>query len=158
MAARDEKEALAISQDLLDRSGAALMSGDPTDFVPCFFLPHILNTFDKERIIKTEAQLLETFRLVSANYREDGITDLVRTAVSAEFISEDEIHSTHITRWLRGTQPVAEPFPIYALIRRHEGRWAVARSEYAIPEELRIARTLSRVGLPTEDTPPQADR
>ena len=149
MTTRGENKALEIAQGLLDRTGAALMSGDPADFVPCFRLPHVLNTFDRERVIETEAQLVETFRLVSTNYREEGITDLVRIVISAVFIAEDEIHQTDMSHWMEGAQRVAEPFPSYSVITYREGRWAIAHSEYAIPDDLRLARTLAQAGTPT---------
>lgn len=123
-----------IADELLFKTGKALISGDFDSFRGCFGLPHLIETEGGRRLLKTEDDLREVFEDVRRYYEADGITDVARTVVEARFLNADTIGSTHVTRLLKPDGPILRnPFPVYSVIRRHGHLdWRIMTSVYAI--------------------------
>lgn len=121
-----------VSEHLLERTGAALMSGDFAAFSACFRLPQTVQSFDGQRVLENEADLQSVFDGVRAHYAERGVTVLHRTCVAAEFKDADTVHATHDTMVIARTQLAQQPFPVFSILRRCDGLWKITHSEYAI--------------------------
>lgn len=129
-----DQDAHRISNDLLVRSGLAIMEGDFDAFAHCFHLPHEIETFAGSNLIETRDGLREVFRLVRHRYVALSVTELARFIISAEYTDETTIKSAHESRLMNGKHLVQEPFPCFSVIRRIDGIWRVANSSYAIAD------------------------
>ena len=123
-----------IADELLYKTGRALLSGAFDAFHACFGLPHVIETENSRRVLKTPDDLCRVFDEVRRYYESEGVVDLVRTVVDARFLDADTIGSTHVARLLQenGTA-LRNPYPVYSIIRRHGHLdWKVMSSVYAI--------------------------
>ena len=133
MLTRNES-ALSIAEDLLDRTGTSLVTGDFSIFGECFLLPQKIDTFDGPRLIETQEELRATFNDVRVYYRDAGVTYIVRRCVEATFQGPTVIHSKHETRLVCGDEYRRQPFDVYSVIVRVEDRWRIEGSRYAIED------------------------
>ena len=143
MPSPDLKTAADVSNYLLDITGRAMMSGDFETFRSCFHLPQKLETFDGTRERRTPDELRQTFEPVRIHYRRQGVTQLVRDCVSAEFKGDDEVHATHQAFLLAGTELRQQPFPGFSILKRVDGDWKITFSQYAITDTPDHNRALS---------------
>lgn len=141
-----------IADELLFRTGKALIAGDFEGFHSCFGLPHVIETEGARRILRTSDDLRCVFDDVVRYYADQGVTDLVRTVVEARFIDSDTIGSTHVARLLQaGGSLLRKPFPVYSIIRRHGHLdWKVMSSVYAILDCAAHNAALASGPLPSE--------
>lgn len=123
-----------IADELLFKTGKALIARDFDGFQACFGLPHLIETQEGRRILKTHEELRCAFDDVVRYYAEERVADLARTVVEARFLDADTIGSTHVTRLLQADGcTLRNPFPVYSIIRRHGHLdWKVMSSVYAI--------------------------
>jgi len=138
----DFTTAKEVAQDLLDKTGAGLLSGNHIGLLPLFILPQELETFEGRRIITTEAEMSAVFEAVSDHLRNLGVTDFVRNSLHADFKGPDQIQSMHETRLVARGQLVQTPYPVLTRLERVEGVWKVAHSVYAIPDSPQHSRAL----------------
>lgn len=124
----------AISQDLLDRSGRAYLSGDFDAFADCFALPHTVSTFESVRVIPDTAALLDVFHAMRRFFESRQVTDIVRPCILADFTDPDTIRATHETRLLAGSMLVQRPSVALSTIKRFGESWRVVDGQYAIPD------------------------
>lgn len=127
------------------------MSGDGHLFADCFALPQEMDTFHGRRMMHCRADLIETFEAVVAHFRKRGVTDLARTIVAAEFADRETIHMTHVSRLLRGTELLQEPYPCFSIIRRIDGVWLLTFTQYAITDTPEHNTALSGRAAPDTD-------
>lgn len=128
---------------LLDRTGSALMSGDFDMFASCFALPQEIHTFDGSRLIKAPEDLRKIFNDVRAHFKSHNVTELVRTIMDAEFRDPDTVATTHVSRPLNGSLITQDPYPVFSILKRVNGVWKVAHSEYAIRNEHALTKALT---------------
>lgn len=123
-----------IADELLYKTGKALIAGDFDGFLPCFGFPHIIETGDARRILRTPDDLRRVFDNVVRYYTDQGVVDLARTVVEARFLDADTIGSTHVARLLQSqSTALRNPYPVYTIIRRHGYLdWKVMAGVYAI--------------------------
>jgi len=123
-----------IADELLFKTGKALMSADFEKFSTCFGFPHIIETEEARRVLQGKDDLRTVFEDVVRYYADKGVVDLARTVVEARFLNADTIGSTHVTRLLQAKGTVLrKPFPVYSIIRRHGHLdWRIMSSVYAI--------------------------
>jgi len=141
------EKASDIAEYLLRRTGVALMSGDFDAFAPCFILPQHLETIEGRRFVTDRETLHQIFRAVRANYRERGVTRVVRHCLEAKFKSKNLVESLHEARIYRGEELLQPPYQTYSWLERRDGPdWRVAYSLYAITQ----AETLSDALLSVE--------
>ncbi|MFC6760525.1 hypothetical protein ACFQFQ_15115 [Sulfitobacter porphyrae] len=103
------EKASDIAEYLLRRTGVALMCGDFDAFAPCFILPQHLETIEGRRFVTDRETLHQIFRAVRANYRERGVTRVVRHCVEAKFKSKNLVESLHEARIYRGEELLQPP-------------------------------------------------
>ena len=125
-------EAVEIAEELLRRTGDALISGDFQSFGKCFLLPHRFDTLDGQRVAETTRDLTRIFDDVRAHFLSSGVTQLVRTCVSCQFSGPDKIYSMHESRLFRRMHLLQQPYPVLSLLRCVDGEWKIAWSSYAI--------------------------
>ncbi len=122
-----------IAEELLYRTSRSLTSDDLTSVADCFILPQYIETQLGSRLIETEDAVRQVFSSVRKYFVENDVTDIVRTVISAEFLSPDTVGSTHVSRLMRGDGGLFRaPYPVYSIIRRVDGDWKIASSSYAI--------------------------
>lgn len=150
---QSQPDAKAISQEVLDITGAALLSGDFDAFAACFSLPHEIETFEGTMTIKTMAELHERFDKVRGYFKANAVTDIVRHVMEADFVDAETIQHSHQTRVLSGPILVQAPYPSLSIMSQIDGRWRVTSSQYAIADapDLNTALCGESNSLPTGD-------
>ena len=121
-----------IAEELLYQTGKLLASDDPAGIEACFTLPVYLETQLGNRLIESKKNLWQTHMSVRQYYKDNEISDVVRTVISAEFIDAETVGSTHVSRLMRDGDLFRAPYPVYSIIRQVEGEWKIASSAYAI--------------------------
>lgn len=131
---QDTAEAMAIHQDLLDRSGAAMMARDYAAFRAVFALPTVIETFEFRCVLDSEAALRDLFDRVTHHRDVGRVADIVRRCVSAGYRDADTICATHETRYiLQGNILQKEPHSGFSVLQRDAaGDWRVSSSQYAV--------------------------
>jgi uncharacterized protein (DUF2461 family) len=132
-----------VSEMLLELTGEALLSGDFRLFSLCFHLPHVIETADSKRVLKTTEDLRAVFDSVTDDYRRRHVTRLVRICEVAEFNSETKLKATHITHMMSGDQRVNDPFPCYSVLEFIDGRWQCVSSQYAVDNKTTVGRAIA---------------
>jgi uncharacterized protein (TIGR02246 family) len=122
----------AVHQDLLDRTGQAYRDNDFDAFAACFLLPQHVATHDGSRHLQTRDDLLAMFTSMRAFFAEKGATHLDRRSQAADHDGPDTIRATHESRLMAGDRVVQTAYPAYSILKRHEGVWKVAFSQYVV--------------------------
>ncbi len=122
-----------IAEDLLCATGKALSNGDLDGIGSYFEVPQVMETLAGKRLVETEEDVRQVFEAIIGYFEENGITDVVRTVISSEFLSENVIGSTHVSQLMRSDgSPYHAPYPSYSVLRKTEGKWRISSSIYAI--------------------------
>ena len=108
-----------IAEELLYRTGNTLVAEDLGQVAQCFFVPQYIDTLLGSRLIETYESVVEALESVRQYYRKNGVVDVVRTVVTAEFLDADTIGSTHVSRLIRSEGELFRaPYPAYSILRR----------------------------------------
>ncbi|MEM6305831.1 MAG: hypothetical protein AAF744_14020 [Pseudomonadota bacterium] len=134
-----------VSQMLLDLTGEALLSNRFETFAACFHLPHMIETADQKRVLRTRRELQAVFDSVTDDYRRKRITALVRVCDVAEFKSDTCVHATHTTHMMAGQQRIGEPFPNFTVIEHIDGRWQCTSTQYAVDNKTTVGLAMSKM-------------
>ncbi|MEL6516418.1 MAG: hypothetical protein AAFQ39_01795 [Pseudomonadota bacterium] len=123
-----------ISDDLLYRTGLALVNGQFTGIEDCFVLPQMIETTEGARVLRKPDDVLQLFKGVRDFLEKSAVTDVVRTIVEAEYIAEDAIETIHVASLVQADgQPLRAPYPVYSLLKLCEDRkWRIAHTSYGI--------------------------
>jgi hypothetical protein len=127
--------ATSIAEDLLVRSGEGLMEGDFLLFADCFILPQDFDTFEGRRRISSAEELRAVFDGVREHFDATHVTVMERHVVAAEFVSEDEIRSTHVSRLVAAGQILRATYPVMSTIKLTATGWKIASATYALPPD-----------------------
>jgi hypothetical protein len=128
-------EAKSIAEDLLARSGEGLLTGDFALFANCFILPQDFDTFEGRRRIYEVEELRAVFDGVRGHFEATKVTIMERHVVAAEFVSQEEIRSTHVSRLVAGGKILKATYPVMSTIRSTSNGWKVASASYALPPD-----------------------
>jgi hypothetical protein len=128
------KTAREVCEYMLMRTGRAMKAGDFDAFRSCFTLPQVIETFEGSRIINDTAQLKTVFDAVRTHYIKNGVTEIVRHCVEAEFVGVDRVLATHETRLVSGNVITQKPFPVMSVLKFDGTDWYIASSSYAIED------------------------
>ncbi len=123
-----------VAEELLQRTGEALDSGDFELFCSAFAFPNIIETFDGRRVIETKETLRDVFERTREELEHASVTDVIRHCVEVKFLDEDTIYSTHETRLMQENVLIQDPFPVFSVIRRTPEGWKGVYSSYALPD------------------------
>lgn len=125
-------EARAVAQDLLDRSGRALLAGDFDAFRQHFALPNTVATPDGARQIEDVDALRRVFDRIGAFYRGFPDVGLDRVVENALFDGPDTLRYSHVAHILSGGVPVQGPVQSHSVAERRDGVWQVTASHYVV--------------------------
>ena len=122
-----------IAEDLLYRTSKALISNCCDRVGACFEYPQVLETIAGKLLVESEDDIFKMYARVRSYFEANGVRDIVRTVVSAEFLSPTMVGSTHVSQLLLedGT-PFRAPYPSYSILRESGGVWRVASTMSAI--------------------------
>lgn len=130
---KNDLRAEDIAEDLLYITGQALFGRATQAVEACFDIPQMLETQSGKRLIESAEDIRKVFEDVRAYFSRNGITDIVRTVVSAEFLAPTMIGATHVSQlMLPDGTPFRAPYPTYSILRLNCGKWRIASSIYAI--------------------------
>lgn len=122
-----------IADDLLYRTGQGLKNGNFEEFYECFEIPQVMETLEGEILMRTEDDVRASFESVRAYFKDNDVKDVVRTVVSAEFLDEETIGATHVSRLMQtGGKLFRNPYPVYSIIKHLDGGWKIMTNTYAI--------------------------
>ena len=133
-----------ISEMLLELTSIALLSNNFESFSVCFHVPHLIETADNKKVLKTRDDLRSVFERVVEDYQRKGVTDLVRFCEVAEFRGETRVEATHITHMMSRNQRVADPFPAFSVLEFIDGRWQSISSQYAVDKDTTVGRAIRK--------------
>ena len=125
-----------ITEELLYRTGLALVEGRLDGVEDCFLLPHSMETTEGVRIVRTPEDVRRMFEEVRSYFADSGVVNIVRTVVEARFVSDTEVESVHVSRlWRNSDERPETTYPVFSVIRLCDDRkWRIAHSNYAITE------------------------
>jgi len=122
-----------IADDLLFRTGRAVITNDAKSLIACFEFPFIIGTQDGTRMIEAQDGLLQILERLRRYYSDNNVVDVVRTVVSAKFENPNSIGTTSVARLI---QPAGKqfraPYPIYSTLSNQSGSWKIVSCTYAI--------------------------
>lgn len=123
-----------ISADLLKRTGDALLNRDFEAFAACFAFPLEMTTTGSAVVAHSRADLERKFWSLCEHYHGLGATALPREIEAVEARNADEILTTNLHRVVDGSVDLLPPYSVFAILRRIEGKWLIAKVEYLIPD------------------------
>ena len=139
---RTDEFAQKIYQSILDGSGDAVHLQDFDRYRPFFLFPHVLDTFEGRTVIDTPEALRAAFDTVQACLGNLGVTRMERTCTMAEFADDRTIQGVHTTRLVGVEGTVVDTYAGLCTLRRVDGQWRVAISQFAEEQVSLPSRTL----------------
>lgn len=136
----DDEDPNDIADDLLYRTGQAMLQNDFDAFQACFKIPQLVETSEGKRLVETIDEFRVVFLNMQENLRERCVVDVVRSVVSAEFLEKDVIGSTHVAvRIDADGNKMCPPYPVYSILRRDSNNvWRIESSIYAFVEDFEM--------------------
>ncbi len=129
---RTHCSACEIAEDLLARTGEAMDRGDFDTFERCFSRPVVMVTLDEKLLLQTRADVRRTFDAVRDFRRVNGVVKALRESISAEFLDEGNIATTHVSRMVASDNSTfGQPYVAYSLVRRFGDAWLIHFCQYA---------------------------
>lgn len=119
-----------IYAELLERTKIGLLEDDFDLFSSCFHYPHRMATFNQIWHLNGPEDQRPLFVASQKELFALGVTQFVRTVVSAEVVEPDLIVAMHESRVLNGSQLVFGPTPSLAYLVRNGDRWRVGDQSY----------------------------
>ena len=123
-----------VAEDLLERSGQGMMTGDFVLFSSCFSLPTRMETFEGSRVLETLEELKTVFDGVRAYYKKTGVTAVRRHIVDAEYRNPTSIVSTHNASTFVNDELIQQPYDVLSVLELRNGSWTIRHSEYLITD------------------------
>lgn len=124
--------AWTISEELLERTGTALRTGNFADFASCFTLPHVHVTMEGVTVMQAIEDIRLVFDTVRAHFRDIGVTQIIRVCKSADYAGPDRIYATHESHLWRGKTLIKPPYPVISELVQIGGDWRIAASNYTL--------------------------
>ena len=133
-----------IAEELLFRTGRAMLDGNEDDLVACFWVPAVFETIEGVSHIQTIKELRNVYRNVYRNLKRNGVADMARTVVSAQFIDNNIIGTTHVAvRLGPDGEHVGKPYPVYSTLKQLKSEWRIESCIYAVLNDPRMNKALS---------------
>lgn len=133
---------VAVAEHMLEVTRQAYMDRDFEAYRIRFIFPQVVGTFTGDEIIETESNLRVVFDNFCALLDNQGIVDLHRRTLSAEFETADKIQANYVSQYLRPDLSLTDEVYGLATLRLVDGLWRIAGSRYAT-EANAITRALS---------------
>jgi len=121
-----------IYQTMLDFVSDAVLSGNVDQYLSAVTTPYTIHT-ETKRFDMTEAEdLRATFDCLSRGYRRQGVTDYVRLAREANYVTRHRIVGTHYTHIMRDAERIAPPYVASQTLLFDGEVWRFSEARYAI--------------------------
>lgn len=138
-----DPQARAIAENLLHRSGTALLGSDFDSFAACFEFPNDVETFNQRKTVETAQELRVIFDNVLLHFRRTGVTSMERHVLEAHRRDPDTVSCTHISHLLNGPNLLQRPYPVFSLLNRgQDGIWRITYGTYGISQEPETEKAL----------------
>ena len=126
-----DRIAVQIHEELLRKSGDALILDNFEAYAECFKLPFSLETYSGTETIHDLFELSSVFERVRARITQHCVTHFVRRSIAAEFVSAVVIHASHETRMVSGSLLVGDIIPAFSKLVKFNNQWRVSDQQYA---------------------------
>lgn len=129
-----DDSARRIAEDLLARTGHALVFGGFGAFALCFHIPNLFETINGLKEIRDASDLQMIYDNVRLQFRRMGVTRLHRQVIAASYRDESTVVTTHQSRLFHGTQLLQTPYPVFSVLTKAQdhGIWRIASSVYGL--------------------------
>ncbi len=129
-------DAEEIADDLLFRTGKALLQGRFDGIETCFRLPLSIETLEGVRIVRTPSDVRSVFQAVRGYFGANDVTNVARAVLDARYVGKKTIESVHVSRlMLADGQSFRAPYPVFSLIKQcSDASWRIAHCNYAITD------------------------
>ena len=125
-------EARRIHEELLERTGHALLTEEFESYLECFSIPLNIITLSGRKSVTSPDDLKVIFDGVSARISRFNVTHFSRNCLSAVFVGDQTIHAAHQTRMVSGSVLVGPAIPAFSVIKKIGSSWKVSDQEYAV--------------------------
>lgn len=125
---REKSEArhrLEVFQAILDRISAAFIGNDVEGWLNSVCLPFHLVSRSGVETFETRQQVIDDFEAYQCDFRENGVTAIIRQARTAEIIGGDQMTGTYRMNIMRGTNHVVPPWDASMTLRNENSLWRV---------------------------------
>lgn len=142
---RLNRSATTITQDFLDRQGAATMAGDVDATLAWCDLPCTLESFEGKAVATTEAEMRGICEAFILNLQEKRLKLMVRECVEAMFKDDNTIWATYETRYVaEHNLRSQDPYFGFVILRRKADRWKISAMQFAVSSDSPANDTLRK--------------
>jgi len=134
--------AVKIAQMALEGTDVAINEGNFLAFLQHFEIPHLMEINGKTETLSTVAHLKEVFDRFREHLWTNRVTTIERHIISAGYIGQNSIHTTHETRLVSGSQLIAEAYPVYSVLQNISDHWQIVSSKTEFPDTSRLSFSL----------------
>ncbi len=128
----EPKHRLEIFQTILDRISAAFIGNDVEGWLNAVSLPFHLVSRAGVETFETRQQVVDDFEAYQREFKENGVTEMIRQAKTAELIDGDQMTGTYRMHMMRGPSHVVPPWDASMTLRNENGLWRVTTVMRAI--------------------------
>ncbi len=133
--ARETQDPVSIAQYVLDVTDAAYTARDFDAFARCFDLPHIVGTFNGDRLLRTRDELARVFDAMCTHFDANHVIAMHRRVIEAQFIDDTTVQATFVSKHITKCHMIGEETVAHGILRLIEGNWKVSESRYASPDQ-----------------------
>ncbi|WP_413875113.1 hypothetical protein [Albidovulum sp.] len=123
---------LDIYQAMLDFVSDAVIRGDVEQYLSAVTTPYTIHTETKRFDLTTTDDLRATLLCVSGGFRRQGVTDYIRLARRADYVTRHRISGTHYTHIIRDAERVAPSYVASQTLLSDGTFWRFCEARYAI--------------------------
>lgn len=123
-----------VSEHLLECTGQALFNGEFETFCQYCLFPQTIQTFEGQRWIANAQEFEPIFKGVHAHLKKNGVTEMDRYCIEAEYRDEVTIETAHESRLVSRGVLVQAPYATYSVLKFNGTLWQIASSTYAIAD------------------------
>lgn len=126
---------LDIYQTMLDFVSDAVIRGDVEQYLSAVTTPYTIHTETKRFDLTETRALRATLECVSGGFRRQGVTDYIRLARAANYVSRNRITGTHYTHIMRNAERIAPPYAASQTLVSDGTFWRFCEARYAIAND-----------------------
>lgn len=123
---------LDIYQAMLDFVSDAVLRGDVERYLSAVTAPYTIHTETKRFDLADTVGLRATLECVSGGFRRQGVTDYIRLARKAAYVTRHRITGTHYTHIIRNAERIAPPYAASQTLVFDGAHWRFCEARYAI--------------------------
>lgn len=127
----ERETAYHIAEEILAKTGTAIMKGDFDAFGRWFTVPMTTESFDGQRRVESLTDLRAVFDGAFRFYNLLNVTDLIRHVITAEFAADGTLHTVHEARLLSYQIMLEQKTTCFSRMRRIDGSWKIDLTRYA---------------------------